>query len=172
MSDSKNILVVCTGNICRSPMAEAFLRAELACVPSVSATVQSAGLHALRGQPASSFAQQAMIRYGLDISNHRGTQLGQVHVDSADIILVMTLQQEREMRVWYQGVDGKLHRITQLVGASDDIEDPYGGSLQEYLYTASVLARIARDGRDTLLSWLEERDATKKGTDRQSPQPL
>ncbi|RFA26405.1 phosphotyrosine protein phosphatase [Alkalilimnicola ehrlichii] len=82
-----NIVVVCVGNICRSPMAEALLAHGLASREEVK--VSSAGLGALVGEPADPLAQALMEEAGLDISAHRARQLSPLITREADLILVM-----------------------------------------------------------------------------------
>ncbi|MCK6190099.1 MULTISPECIES: low molecular weight protein-tyrosine-phosphatase [unclassified Pseudomonas] len=82
----KNILIVCIGNICRSPMAEQLLRAALA---SSGIAVRSAGLAALRDQPLESTAGQVLHEHGHVPQGHRARQLSAEAVSEADLILVM-----------------------------------------------------------------------------------
>ena len=86
----ERILVVCTGNICRSPVAEAFLRQQLP-----KCQVSSAGLGALEGKPVASFARQLAEADGLDVAHHQARQLSDTMIQKADLILVMTEGQRR-----------------------------------------------------------------------------
>ena len=83
----KNFLVVCTGNICRSPMMEGFLRHRLAHLPELR--IESAGIAALVDRPAEPFALQAMADRGIDISPHRARQVDAETLYRADLIFVM-----------------------------------------------------------------------------------
>src|SRR3546814_3067238 len=85
------ILLVCIGNICRSPLAEALLKQHFP-----DKTVHSAGLAALVGHPADSTAQDIAHQHGLDLSAHRAQQITQAMCRSADLILVMESEQQRE----------------------------------------------------------------------------
>jgi protein-tyrosine phosphatase len=85
----KTVVFVCTGNICRSPMAEAFLNRILAREGLADYAVRSAGVWAADGRPASLYAIQVMARRGIDISGHRAHSLTQADVEEADLILVM-----------------------------------------------------------------------------------
>jgi protein-tyrosine phosphatase len=84
------ILVVCTGNICRSPMAEALLRAGFMARGRTDVRVSSAGTWADRGSPATSVAGQVMRERGVDIKSHRSRPLRPEDVQRADLVVVMT----------------------------------------------------------------------------------
>ena len=83
----RHILVVCVGNICRSPMAEALLKSALRGQEGI--TVESAGLGALGGQPASDYSIELMEERGVDIKDHRARQIHPDMVREADLVLVM-----------------------------------------------------------------------------------
>ena len=82
----KNILVLCTGNVCRSPTAEFLLRKSL---EGVDCVVQSAGIGAVIDSPAEPLAQKVALSHGLDISTHRSKQVTMDMLKWADLVLVM-----------------------------------------------------------------------------------
>ncbi len=92
----KSILVVCEGNICRSPMAQGLLAAAL---PQVQ--VHSAGLGALIGSPADETAVRLMQARGIDISAHRATQITRQMCVQADMVLVMDADQRKRLEALY-----------------------------------------------------------------------
>jgi protein-tyrosine phosphatase len=114
----KAILVLCIGNICRSPMAEALL---LRALPGM--TVRSAGLDAVIGAPADPTSIALMAEAGLDISAHRGQQVNSALVIDADLILVMDRQQKHEVHRRYPTSAGKVFCLGEHEGV--DIADPY-----------------------------------------------
>ncbi|WP_186190399.1 low molecular weight protein-tyrosine-phosphatase [Burkholderia gladioli] len=116
MMDS--ILVVCEGNICRSPMAEAMLRQA---VPG--RRVASAGLNALVGMPASPYAQEVMRMRGLDVSTHRAQQIGHCLCADADLILVMARGQRLSLESRFPFVRGRVFRLGEHTDF--DVHDPY-----------------------------------------------
>ena len=114
----KSVLIVCIGNICRSPMAEAMLAAAL---PGVA--VSSAGTGALVGYPADETAQALMTESGLDIAAHRARLLNTAMCQQADLILTMDNEQRRFIEERYPFTRGKVFRIAEAAKA--DVPDPY-----------------------------------------------
>ncbi|MFM0155330.1 low molecular weight protein-tyrosine-phosphatase [Paraburkholderia sediminicola] len=114
----KNILVVCEGNICRSPMAQGLLASHL---PKVR--VMSAGLAALAGRPADPIAVQLMEAKGVDISGHIAAALSLEHVRLAQLILAMTQAQRKSIELMYPFTKGKVYRMAEHEAI--DVVDPY-----------------------------------------------
>ncbi len=87
------ILVVCTGNICRSPIAEGFLRQLLQDRGIEGISVDSAGVSGLRGYPADPEAVRAAAEQEVDISNHRARRVNPAMIERADLVMAMTAEQ-------------------------------------------------------------------------------
>lgn len=116
-----SILLVCIGNICRSPVAEALLKRHFP-----EKVVCSAGMAALVGQPANDMAQEIAQRDGLDLSGHRAQQITRSMCLGADLILVMESDQQRELATRYPLARGKIHCLGEEPGGKRfDVDDPY-----------------------------------------------
>ena len=121
-----NILCVCTGNMCRSPMAEALLRRELEAAGMTEYTVSSAGTFTDDNVPASTEAITAMNGIGLDISDRRSRQITPAIVDETDIFVAMTTEHGVTL-AFYHNVDPE-----KIVVPGAGIADPYGAPLNVY----------------------------------------
>src|SRR5437773_1296644 len=131
----KTVLFVCTGNVCRSPMAEELFRHAVA--GRNDYRVVSAGLGAMDGQPPSAFAIQAMQEIGLDISRQRSRMLTADLVRSADYIFGMTHSHVDSVMLLYPQMAEKVFLLREFDETLDpyekDISDPIGGSYEVYV---------------------------------------
>ena len=119
-----HILFVCTGNTCRSPLAEGLARALVGSQEDL--TFASAGLYALDGAPATSYALAAAAEMGLDLGAHRARSVSAEMIEGADRIYVMTRAQQDGVTRLAARVGG---RAALLDPAGEDIPDPYGADL-------------------------------------------
>ena len=156
MTAKKTVVFVCTGNVCRSPMAAGLFYDKLVREKADGAVrVRSAGTWALEGQPASAYALQVMGEHGLDISSHRGRNLTQADADGADLILAMTRRHSDFIAHQLEGTDDKVYLLAEMAGEAKDIADPYGGSLHEYRCTAAELKDLVERGYPRIVQLLE-----------------
>jgi protein-tyrosine-phosphatase len=130
MMKSTHILAVCTGNICRSPIAEGILRKAL----EDAAGVLSAGTHALEGNSASEFAVITARENGIDISGHRARMLTPGMVRSNDFILCMESFHVQRVLELDASACRKVFNLAAFSGAGkmEEITDPYGCGLRDY----------------------------------------
>src|SRR5213596_412648 len=131
----RTILFVCTGNVCRSPMAEGLFRN--AAKGRGDFRVFSAGVGAIEGQPPSAYAVQALKELGIDISQQRSRMLTADVVNQADYIFGMTHGHVDAINLLYPQAAEKTFLLREFDETLDafekDIGDPIGGSYETYL---------------------------------------
>lgn len=147
--EAMRLLFVCTGNTCRSPLAEALARREAIERGLSDIDVASAGTSAWDGAPASDGALLVALERGLDLSSHRSQQLTRDLVQSHDVVLAMGPHHVE--RVEALGGEGRTHLLTAFAGgAGRTINDPFGGDLELYRETLAELQREIRRVFDRL----------------------
>lgn len=131
----KNILFVCTGNTCRSSMAEALLRHFAAENPKLELTVKSAGTAAFGNQSASHNANEALHELGIDLSAHRSQAISERLIDEADLVLAMTSAHKQQLLFMKPDAAHKIFTLAEFTSEdqSKNISDPFGGNLERYI---------------------------------------
>ena len=147
------VLFVCTGNICRSPLAAELLRRELAQRGADGFEVTSAGTGAWDGAPASEGAYLVALEHGLDLSRHRARLLTRDVVKEVDVVL--TMARHHRTRAQDLGGEGKTHLLGEYVGregAEAEVADPFGSDLDVYRETFAQLAELIPETADRLIT--------------------
>lgn len=137
------ILVVCTGNTCRSPMAEALLAAKIRQAGLTGRiSIKSAGLATADGIPASSGAIEAVNARELSLTDHRSRQLTADMMMEADLILTMTTAHKELGQHIQPAVKGKIYTLAEFSGGREDVCDPFGGNQAIYQKCAGQIAGL------------------------------
>ncbi|MEA1230688.1 low molecular weight phosphotyrosine protein phosphatase [Acinetobacter sp. IRS14] len=134
----KNILVVCIGNICRSPMAEYLLKQQH---PQLN--IESAGISGLVGHQADNKAQLCMQRLGIDIQPHIARKLSAEHLKKADLILVMSHNQQKHIEQTWPFAKGKIYRLGHW--QNKNVPDPYQHDQAFFDETCQLIQQCAAD---------------------------
>lgn len=151
----RRVVLVCTGNTCRSPLAEALLRQALAARGVTDVEVRSAGTGAWEGAPASEGAYLVGLESGLDLSSHRARLVTSELVAASDLIL--TMARHHRARVLELGGEDRVHLLGEYAGrsgAAAEVADPFGADLEIY--------RETRDDLSTLVTIVAERLARER----------
>ncbi|RKG31925.1 low molecular weight protein-tyrosine-phosphatase [Acinetobacter tianfuensis] len=139
----QHILVVCVGNICRSPMAEYFLKNAL---PALN--ISSAGISGLVGHPADDKAKYAMQQLGISMDNHVARKLNADMIKHADLILVMSQNQQKHLEQTWPFAKGKTFRLGHWQGKN--VADPYQKDQNTFDESCALIQQCVTDWKQHL----------------------
>ena len=159
------ILLVCTGNTCRSPMAAGLLKTLLPRKLAEKVKIESAGVCAHDGVSASRNAIEVTRKRGIDISGHTSKRLTRKLVEAADLILVMQKMHMDEVRELCPSRSEHTLLLAELEGnpGSDEMEiaDPCGGSEEVYEQCFTKIHRSLDKGMKFLLELVNSKEGSR-----------
>jgi len=151
----KTVLLVCYGNICRSPMAEGFLNRMLLDKNDkpMGIRVLSAGLHAFGGSPTAE-AIEVMRAEGINISGYRSRQLTRELVEEADLILTMKKEYKDMIVSRHPEFKHKVFTLKEFAGETEDLDiaDPYGEGMKAYETCAEEIKQTLTNAFEKIAS--------------------
>jgi len=136
------LLYLCTANVCRSPLAEHYMRHLAQKLGHPTIVCRSSGTHAVDGQPADPVVVRLARERGIDLSQHRSRPLTREMLEEADEIVVMTRIQRAFLREHYPDV---IDKVVLLREDGQDLPDPIGGSVEEYERVLALLFRAVEE---------------------------
>lgn len=145
------ILFVCTGNTCRSPMAEGILN-KLASERGLDIKAESAGIFAMETSRAAENAVRAMKKMDIDISNHRSSLLKESMVEDVDLVLTMSKAHKENLITYFPHMREKIVLLNEHAFKIDkDVEDPFGQSIDYYEKARDEIYRAVEEILDKQL---------------------
>jgi protein-tyrosine phosphatase len=146
------ILVICTANICRSPLVQAYIAREAAQRGLTDWTVTSAGTWAENERPAARYSRRVAADRDLDIEDHRSRMVTGAMLEEADLVLCMTASHAEALSVEFPQQASKIFLLSEMTGRRYDISDPYGGPLSGYETMARETERLVTEGFERIVT--------------------
>lgn len=156
----KRVLFVCTGNLCRSPMAEGLLRRMLK-EHGLDREIEvvSTGTSALEGETATPLAIYVMAQQGILISSHRSHRVTGEDLAIADLVLVMTQDHRQALAAEFPESRTKTYLLSEMAGERSDIEDPiYSQDIDNYTKCAARIKDFLERGFPRILQFREKKN--------------
>lgn len=144
-----SVLIVCTANICRSPMAMGLLRDRVDNSPDWR--IESAGTWALPDSPAAENTRLVLQSRGIDIDDHRSRGVTLEMLRDFNLILVMETGHKEALRAEFPSIANRVYLISEMAGHKYSISDPIGKPLDEYKFTAKEFEKIFEVGFECIV---------------------
>jgi protein-tyrosine phosphatase len=149
------VVFVCTGNTCRSPMAEALMKNKIQ-QSELDITVDSCGTNVYESEPVNHKAVEALKTIGINCFIHASRQINKSDLETADVVLTMTQQQKYSITKVYGDYKYKVFTINEYARDSkDDVTDPYGKSQIFYNFCVNELNTLIEELFDIFKEQME-----------------
>lgn len=136
----KNIMFICTGNVCRSPMAHAYMQKKIKDLKKDNEyIISSCGTHAIKNQGATDNAIEVMKKYEVDLTNHKATRIEDSDIINFDLIFALTENHKSQILKNYPSLNNKVFTLKEYVNRDEkyiDIDDPWGLDIVIYEATS------------------------------------
>lgn len=147
-----SVLLVCTANLCRSPMATVMLKQKLQQIPGVAGwRVESAGTWAEENKPAIYMARNAMAARGLDLESHRSRMVTRDLLRQFNLILTMERGQKEALQIEFPAIAPRVYLLSEMVNTVKDVLDPDRPSSEEFEQLVNELDDLLTRGLGTIL---------------------
>lgn len=150
------ILVVCTANICRSPVAAALLKQKLSENGRAAWNVQSAGTWATSKRGPARFSTKLMAEQGIDISQHQAQMVNAALMAQADLILCMETGHVEALQIEFPQQRDRIFTLSEMANKPYSIPDPYGSPLEAYQEMVEEVTRLINVGFTRIVALAEE----------------
>jgi len=146
-----SVLFVCSANMCRSPLAEVIFQDLLRQRGQQSSwRVESAGVFAVRGEPATELSRRVAAERRLDLSLHRSKPTDANRLERSDLVLVMEPGHREQLLEEHPQFADRVYLLTEMAGEVGPVDDPVGTTLENYRQTADRLTELLSGGLDRI----------------------
>jgi protein-tyrosine phosphatase len=156
------ILIICTANICRSPVAEAILRDRLQKQGLGDWVVSSAGTWAVIERGAARYSVELMADRGFDLEQHQARMVEEKHLSEADLVLCMESGHVEALKAEFPRYADKIRLLSEMVDAHYSIDDPYGQPKDAYRDMIAELSEIIDNGLSRIVTMVSANAANRK----------
>ena len=155
MPENNSVLLVCTANQCRSPMAEALLKSYLFKMdPDCNWVIESAGTWTEAGHPATPAGVSVMAEKGLNTAGHRSQPISQQLLERFELILTMEAGHKEAIQVEFPQISGRVFMLSEMSSVEIPVLDPIGGPIEAYRVTAEEIDNWILKGLPKILEYL------------------
>lgn len=152
----KKIMFICTGNVCRSPMAKYYFNKVIETKKLQDKYIgTSCGIYSVKGEHATDNAIEAMKDYDVDMTSHKATRIQDSQIMSCDLIITLTIYHKNVVVKMYPELAEKVYTLKEYVNPKveyKDIDDPWGLDINTYKFCAKEIT----ENIDKMIEKLEE----------------